>query len=794
MHLNHSKMRYGVALVTLLLGVYLLFYIAVPDSADGEAMLAASVSLWRTGNPTVNQVSHTDAIFPIDSARMGAFGADGALYSKKGITPSLALLPFVAAADSVPWLTTRATAMLLNPIVTTLTALALFIFVGWLGYAAGTAFITALLYGVATLSLPYSQTLYGEPLAGLLLLIAVMGVWRNANSTPHPLPPSPTQAGRGGTPGQAANPETALTPDPSASGRGEDTTVNPIPYSLFPDPSAKAPLAVAGLASGLLIGVNTAYIVMAGIIGIAVLLTCWRRKRLTDVLAFALPLALCLIGYSVYNAARFGAPFETGYRFADGEGFNSPFLMGLYGLTISPYRGVFWYSPILLLALPGWLLLRKRANALAWLILILVIAQIAVFAAWWSWDGGVTWGTRFLLPVIPLMCIALAPVVSWARRSAVILIILMAFTIVSVFVQLLGALYSPIPFIAYLANVIGGGDLVQWRTTMLADQLGNLSQSAIVGHIALMLAGWGITPAWANPDVDYTSLFSALGLIAAGLILALVPRLNRRWRVVLAIIAVFLALNIVVWRQAARADQMRIYELAAALMPDAALFAETSLFGSGLMDVEHRADTLVVNAPTAPDDRDARPLFEYALDTQDRLWLLTWFGAADPLNWAEQELFERGAFIRETFAADHRALLFDLRPLDAEMVAGGWQFGDVALDSYDMQTFGDGVSVVLNWSALEPLDQPYGWFVHLLNPAGEIVSQQDRQPLGGYMPTDTWQTGEMITDRLLLPANGVGEGWALRIGWLDPQTGERLPTTMPDGTPVDDGYIVIQIG
>jgi len=38
--------------------------------------------------------------------------------------------------------------------------------------------VLALLFGVATFAITYVKTLFGEPLAALLLLLAVMGVYR----------------------------------------------------------------------------------------------------------------------------------------------------------------------------------------------------------------------------------------------------------------------------------------------------------------------------------------------------------------------------------------------------------------------------------------------------------------------------------------------------------------------------------------------------------------------------------------------------------------------------------------
>jgi hypothetical protein len=43
---------------------------------------------------------------------------------------------------------------------------------------------------------------------------------------------------------------------------------------------------------------------------------------------------------------------------------------------------------------------------------------------------------------------------------------------------------------------------------------------------------------------------------------------------------------------------------------------------------------------------------------------------------------------------------------------------------------------------------PADWcFVHILDEAGNVISQQDRLPLAGYRPTSSWQPAELIVDR-----------------------------------------------
>jgi len=94
-----------------------------------------------------------------------------------------------------------------------------------------------------------------------------------------------------------------------------------------------------------------------------------------------------------YNTAVFGSPFADFYqhlpRFPEilrhgVGGFAWPSLTAFWGITFSPYRRLFWLSPFLLLALPGFWALRRapqwRAEMLLWI--AIVATQITIISAW----------------------------------------------------------------------------------------------------------------------------------------------------------------------------------------------------------------------------------------------------------------------------------------------------------------------------------------------------------------------------------------------------------------------------
>jgi hypothetical protein len=138
-----------------------------------------------------------------------------------------------------------------------------------------------------------------------------------------------------------------------------------------------------------------------------------------------LPFAL-ILGW--YNVSAFGSPFSSSYRYLGRFpeisntgflGFSRPSLEALWGVTFSPYRGLFFLSPFLLLAIPGfWYLFRShrwRAEAALWL--GLVLAQLALISAWYDWRGGFAIGPRNLLTILPFLMLPAAFCVrSWQGK------------------------------------------------------------------------------------------------------------------------------------------------------------------------------------------------------------------------------------------------------------------------------------------------------------------------------------------------------------------------------------------
>ena len=109
-----------------------------------------------------------------------------------------------------------------------------------------------------------------------------------------------------------------------------------------------------------------------------------------------------------YNAIAFGDAFEQGYG---SKPFDTPVPVGLYGLLLSPSRGVFVYAPYLGFAVAALVLAWRRPGAVATRLRALGVAAVAtllLYATYTEWWGGRVFGARFLDDLAPVLFVALA--------------------------------------------------------------------------------------------------------------------------------------------------------------------------------------------------------------------------------------------------------------------------------------------------------------------------------------------------------------------------------------------------
>ncbi len=323
----------------------------------------------------------------IDAASFG-----GHLYSGKAPAASFLAAPVIralsAARGGTAGVSDRmllyAARLAVVSIPSVLMILALHGFLLRRGISCRSADLAVLGYGLGTMAFPYSTEFMGHQLAAVFLFWCFLCLW----------------AGR-------------------APGR-------PNGFSL-----------AAGLFAGMAAAAEYQAAVISAILFLFLGPSPRRPVRFLLFVLGCLPGAAMALGY---NYACFGNPLSFPYaheampvaRLVQGRGLfgvQAPRFVPLVKLAFSPWRGIFFGSPFLLLSIPGARLLWREGAAgrrLAALCICAFGAFILFNSSYGAWSGGASFGPRFLVPVIPFLVIPAAESLSRRGRGAAVLSALLA--------------------------------------------------------------------------------------------------------------------------------------------------------------------------------------------------------------------------------------------------------------------------------------------------------------------------------------------------------------------------------
>ncbi len=146
-----------------------------------------------------------------------------------------------------------------------------------------------------------------------------------------------------------------------------------------------------------------------------------RRLHWCAALRFTLGVLPCLAVLLAYNAAAFGSPFALNTSFQNPAFkeiapaflgmFTAPSWFAAVAITVSPWRGVFVLSPVLIAAVACLFTRWKTDRLIAERGLILGCAAFffLVNICFNGFHGGFAAGPRYLIPALPFVCIFLAP-------------------------------------------------------------------------------------------------------------------------------------------------------------------------------------------------------------------------------------------------------------------------------------------------------------------------------------------------------------------------------------------------
>jgi hypothetical protein len=298
----------------------------------------------------------------IDAAR----GIDGQLYSPHGLGQSLAMIPFYLLGEGIARISPAISPMrahhflisFMNPIVAAILCLLLFRFQTELGFSNKTAFLATCICGTCTLIFPYAKVSFDVMLTACLLFGAMYSLY-TYRRTFHD-----RWAWLGGV--------------------------------------LCACALITRIASLIVVPFYLIYLGLPGSPGSP------ERSRLLHRLAcFAFPLLLAIGAVAFYNATRFGTVLNDGHAADAAVRFTTPLWLGFMGQTISPGKGLLWYSPVLVFAPCGWRMLYQRYKPEAFLFLSFILANLLFYSKLSNWSGDWCWGPRFTILIIPFLGVGL---------------------------------------------------------------------------------------------------------------------------------------------------------------------------------------------------------------------------------------------------------------------------------------------------------------------------------------------------------------------------------------------------
>jgi 4-amino-4-deoxy-L-arabinose transferase-like glycosyltransferase len=354
----------GLYLALLLGIVYLLSYSGLFHSVDEQSLLAMAETALTGEGWHVNQMEWEQAWNPPQSAP----GPDGNLYVyKRGFLLSILALPLFALGKGWPGAGAVGMALLLGPLITMATAYLLYRLLRRLDLSPGGAALGILAWGIGTLAFPYARMLFTEPMAAFSIVVAfdALVAWRQQRRIRW--------------------------------------------------------LWLAGIGLGLLFINKLANVIVIPLFGIYFIVVLWHERRdaqtwpifIRSGIALALPILGGLLLLIAYNLASFGVPLAA--PFSGVEGFSTPLLVGLSGLLFSPGKGLLWYVPLVWLLIPGIIVGRREGSYRSERLLALGIflALLLLYATWFDWAGGRSWGPRFLVPALPMLIVLISPMLAW---------------------------------------------------------------------------------------------------------------------------------------------------------------------------------------------------------------------------------------------------------------------------------------------------------------------------------------------------------------------------------------------
>lgn len=325
------------------------------------------------------------------------------VYTVRSLPLSAIAIPFYYVGLFVSITPIASIGLFANSLFISLTAIVIFCILVELNHSTRLAFALSLIYSVCSFVWPYNTSFWVQPLQGLLLVSSMFFLVKARHF--------------------------------NGSFMCDYTFLRTRFKGFF----------LHGIA-GLLFGMSVfAHPVSLMFLPVYILYSYFSDIKRRGFILFILFLSVTLFFVSLTNYYRFGSFTEFGYgQFSSLATHNG--WKGLLGLLLSPGSGLFFYFPLAVL-LPIAARNFYNENKLLFISCAYIIVSSWIYYGTLSfgaepiaWSGGVAWGPRYLVPVLPFIMIMLSNMWQHLRRNLFLKIFVTSLCVLGFYVNLTGVL------------------------------------------------------------------------------------------------------------------------------------------------------------------------------------------------------------------------------------------------------------------------------------------------------------------------------------------------------------------
>jgi hypothetical protein len=174
----------------------------------------------------------------------------------------------------------------------------------------------------------------------------------------------------------------------------------------------------------------------------------WRVKRVRALAPLVLSAGLWMLENTVIRKSPLSSGYQNdhGYQtllpYSGLPGFSYPPFYGVLSLLLSFGKGLLFFAPGLVLAFGRGLQALRSVTEVLVLWLLYLSGMVLVYASWWAWYGGFTWGPRFLIFASLPASLLLAAHVRRPPRAILALLVVLAALVLSVWVGIDGQAFN----------------------------------------------------------------------------------------------------------------------------------------------------------------------------------------------------------------------------------------------------------------------------------------------------------------------------------------------------------------